>query len=415
MKAFFVLLLVMVFTAANAQTVKNNMVVIGKTDSVSSKILKENRTVWIYLPADYEANAKMHYPVIYLLDADWNFAAFSGMAHELSEVIGNTVLPPVIIVSIPNTNRTRDLTPTNSNLGPDGKMTSDFGASGGGENFTSFIKKELMPYIDSAYHTAPYKMLIGHSFGGLTAMNILINHTEMFNSYVVIDPSMWWDSRKLLNQARAVFKQKNFSGRSMFLAIANTMPNGMDTERVQKDTSGITGHIRSILELKNILQHNPKNGLDWSYKYYNTDSHGTVPLIGEYDAMHFIFGFYNCPTSFQTTAMDSHSKVDVAAMIGTHYEVISKHMGYQILPPEDMVNQLGYYFLQSNRPDRSYAMFDLNIKNYPDSQNGYDCMGDYYVNQKNKTKAIEYYTKALRIKDNPDTKKKLDKLMAGGK
>ena len=365
MKLFFSLLLVAAFIVAKAQTVKNNLVVIGKTDSVNSKILKEKRTVWIYLPADYEANSKAHYPVIYLLDADWNFAAFSGMAHELSEVIGNTVLPPAIIVSILNTDRTRDLTPTNSNLGPDGKKTDDFGTSGGGDNFTSFIKTELMPHIDSAYHTAPYKMLVGHSFGGLTAMNIIINHTEMFNTYVVIDPSMWWDSRKLLTQARDAFKQKDFAGKSMFLAIANTMPDGMDTSRVQKDTSGITGHIRSILELKNILQHNPNNGLNWTYKYYNGDSHGTVPLIAEYDAMHFLFGFYNFPTSFQTTAMDSHSKTDLTAMIGTHYEDVSKHMGYQILPPEEMINQLGYYFLQSNRSDRAYAMFDLNIKRLP--------------------------------------------------
>ena len=412
MKPFFLLLLFACIGVANAQTIKNHAVVIGNTDSVQSKILKEKRTVWVYLPDSYQADKKSRYPVIYLLDAEWNFAAFSGMVHELSEIIGNTVLPPPIIVSIPNTDRTRDLTPTNSDLDPTGSKTAAFSTSGGGEKFTSFMQNELMPHIDSAYRTAPYKMLIGHSFGGLTAMNIIINHTEMFNSYVVIDPSMWWDKRKLLNQAREVFKEKKFEGKTMYLALANTMAEGMDTARVQKDTTGITGHIRSILELKNILQQNPQNGLNWTYKYYNADTHGTVPLIAEYDAMHFLFGFYNMPASFTILMMDSHSKADVTAMLTRHYQDISKHMGYDILPPEDMVNQMGYYFLSTQQTERSFAFFNLNIKNYPDNPNVYDSMGDYYDNQRNKEKAIAYYTQTLKLKENPDTRKKLEKLIA---
>ena len=123
----------------------------------------KERTVWIYLPAGYDAASQRRYPVFYLLDADWNFAAFTGMVHELSEVIGNTVVPQAIIVAIPNTDRTRDLTPTNAMSGTDGKSVPDFKTSGGGEKFTSFMQTELIPHIDSAYHTAPYKMLIGHS------------------------------------------------------------------------------------------------------------------------------------------------------------------------------------------------------------------------------------------------------------
>jgi predicted alpha/beta superfamily hydrolase len=412
MKLFLSLLLIAAMTAVDAQTVKNNQVIIGKTDSVSSKILNEKRTVWIYLPTGYNAAAKTRYPVVYLLDADWNFAAFSGMEYELSEVIGNTVVPPMIIVAIPNTDRTRDLTPTNSLFGLDGKKVDDFRTSGGGEKFTSFIAKELMPHIDSAYKTAPFKMLIGHSFGGLTAMNIIINHTDMFNAYVVIDPSMWWDGRKLLNQARDVFKQKKFEGRSMFLGIANTMPANMDTLQVQRDTSAVTGHIRSILALKNILQQNTANDLNWSYKYYNEDSHGSVPLMAEYDGLHFLFSFYDFPKGFQSEVMNKNSKIDVRAALSKHYADISGRMGYTVLPPEDMVNQIGYFFLQSDMPDRAFAAFDLNIKNYPDSFNVYDSMGDYYDHQKNKGKAIEYYTKSLKVKETPDTRKKLDKLQA---
>ncbi len=412
MKLFLSLLLVAAMTAVNAQTVKNNQVIIGKTDSVYSKILKEKRTVWIYMPNGYDPAAQTRYPVVYLLDGDGHFASVAGMIQQLSEVNGNTVVPQMIIVGIPNTNRTRDLTPTNALLDPAGKRVDDFKTSGGGENFVAFIAKELMPHMDSAYHTAPFKLLIGHSFGGLTAMNIVINHTDMFNSYLVIDPSMWWDSRKLLNQARDEFKQKKFEGKSMFLGIANTMQPGMDTLQVQRDTAGVNAHIRSILALKGILQQNPGNGLKWSYKYYDDDSHGSVPLITEYDGLRFLFSFYNFPKGFQTQLFDKNAKIDVGAAFSEHFADVSKHMGYTVLPPEDMLNQAGYFFLQSNMPDRAYAVFDLNIKNYPHSFNVYDSMGDYYDAQKNKAKAIEFYTKSLKVKENPDTRKKLDKLQA---
>jgi tetratricopeptide (TPR) repeat protein len=223
---------------------------------------------------------------------------------------------------------------------------------------------------------------------------------------------MWWDKSKLLNQAREVFKLKKFEGKSMYLAIANTMFGETDTARVQKDTTGITTHIRSILELKNILQHNPQNGLNWTYKYYNADSHGSVPLIAEYDAIHFLFSFYNMPSGVIAIMIDKKSKTDVAALIDSHYQDISKHMGYRILPSEDMLTGMGYFLLSTNQPEKAYAIFNLNIKDYPDSFNVYNVMGDYYDNQKNKAKAIEYYTRSLKIKENSDTRRKLEKLVA---
>jgi predicted alpha/beta superfamily hydrolase len=123
-----------------AQTIVNHQVVVGKTDSVHSAILHEKRTVWIYLPNGYNTS-KTHYPVVYLLDADWNFAAFTGMVHELSEVIDNTVYPQLIVVAIPNTDRTRDLTPTHALTAPDGSHMDGMETSGGGENFTAFLQK----------------------------------------------------------------------------------------------------------------------------------------------------------------------------------------------------------------------------------------------------------------------------------
>jgi hypothetical protein len=158
------------------------------------------------------------------------------------------------------------------------------------------------------------------------------------------------------------------------------------------------------------LQQNTASGLTWSYKYYKDDNHGSVPLIAEYDGLRFLFSFYDFPKDFQSEVMDKNAKIDIGAVFRDHYADISKHMGYQVLPPENMVNQVSYYLMQSGLSDRAYALLDLNVKNYPQSFNVYDSMGDYYDAQKNKAKAIEFYTRSLKIKETPDTRKKLDKL-----
>jgi uncharacterized protein len=293
MKNYFIFLLMTALAdTTNAQIIRDNLLVIGKRDSVSSKILDEKRIVWIHLPSDYDESEKKHYPVVYLLDGNWNFSAFTGIVTHLSEILGNKVLPHMIVVGISNTDRSRDLTPTFSMNDLSGKIVVRLKRTGGGEKFVSFIKNELLPYIDSSYHTSGFRILIGHSLGGLTVINVLINHTNLFSAYVAIDPSMWWDNKKLLIQANETMKQKIFEGKFLFLAIANTMPQGMDTLLLQADTSAATIHIRSIFQLKNVLQQNTGNGLIWSYKYYNSETHGSVPLIAEYDAMRFIFKSY---------------------------------------------------------------------------------------------------------------------------
>ncbi|WP_158288400.1 alpha/beta hydrolase-fold protein [Mucilaginibacter psychrotolerans] len=395
-------------------TVKNNQIILGKTDSVYSKIIGEKRKVWIYLPGDYNdiSLPRKIYPVVYLLDGDGHFSSIAGMIQQLSEVNGNMVLPQMIIVAIPNTNRMRDLTPSQAKTSYEGKKDPALAITGGGEKFTAFIQQELMPHIDSAYRTAPYKLFIGHSLGGLMVINTLINHSDMFNAYIAIDPSMWWDGKKLLTQARQLLDQKRFGGKSLYMGIANTMDEGMDTLKVRKDTANASLHIRSILALKDMLQNKAADGLTFGYQYYSNDTHSSAPLITAYDGMRFLFPFYKMPAGAESK-IETDDAFDIPAFYSNFYADISKHMGYKVLPNQGDLNQTGYYFLQAHKPQKAYQFFAINIANYPQSANAYDSMGDYYADQKNKAKAIEMFTKAYQLGKNPDTKKKLDKLVAG--
>jgi predicted alpha/beta superfamily hydrolase len=119
--------------------------------------------------------------------------------------------------------------------------------SGGGEAFTAFIEKELIPHINSLFPTNSYRMLIGHSLGGLIAVNMLLHHTKLFNSYIAIDPSMWWDQQKLLHETEQTLKINSYAGTALFLGMAHTQSPGMDTATLQSDTTTGTLHPRSIL------------------------------------------------------------------------------------------------------------------------------------------------------------------------
>jgi uncharacterized protein len=397
--------------SANAQT--DNKITIGTIDSIPSKILNENRKIWVHVPAGGMTNlyTKQRYPVIYLLDGDGHFSSVVGMMQQLSSVNGNTVCPEMIVVGILNTDRMRDLSPTH--VEADAYLTGDFlKKTGGGEAFISFIEKELMPYIESKYPTEPYKMLIGHSLGGLMVMQTLVYHPDLFNSYIAIDPSMWWDNNKLLMQSKKILADKKFDRKSLFLGIANTMDEGMSLEKVQKDTSNETRHIRSILELRSDLERNKQNGLKFQSKYYGDDTHSSAPLITEYDALHFIFDFYPFKPS---TKERNDSTTLLATKYASHFTNLSKQFGYSVKPSENMVNGMGYQALANKQLQKAESFFKLNIANFPESGNVYDSYGDYFSEKKDTANAIAQFKKALSISENAETRQKLAELQGVGK
>ena len=284
-------------------------------------------------------NPGQRYPVVYLLDGDGHFESVVGMIQQLSQVNGNTIVPEMIIVGIPNTDRTRDLTPTHIASDPPMMDSNSSKNTGGGENFTAFMEKELMPHIDSIYPTQPFRVLIGHSFGGLTVMNIITNHTKLFNAYIAIDPSMWYDKEQFLKATQKKLAAQKYNGTSLYVGIANTMAEGMTLEKMKKDTTADTRHIRSIFAMDKFIKSNSQNGLKYASKYYGDDDHGSVPLISEYDGLRFIFSWYRFKFTVQTLWSPG---TEVVQRMKQHYQTVSKEFGFKVSPPEMQINGLGY-------------------------------------------------------------------------
>lgn len=374
----------------------------GKWDTVQSTILGEARSIMIYTP-DGPEDAK--YPVVYLLDGDGHYYSVSGMIRQLSSINGNTVLPKMIVVAIPNTNRTRDLTPMKGDPSQAFADSSLVAKSGGGENFMAFIEKELIPYIESKHSTLPYRILIGHSFGGLTVMNTWWKHTELFNAYIAIDPSMWWANQALIEEIKQGPIGKQFERASLSIAIANTMKKGMDTLRVQQDLKPETEHIRALLDLHKYLE--KQTDLDYMGKYYDEDSHGSVPLIAEYDALRFIFADYNLQFGPEDVL---NPDVDYSIKMRAHYEQATAKYGFPVLPDESFINMVGFYLMSQQNNQKAHSFFQMNVDFFPESSRAHDSMGDCLMAMGKKKEAIKYFKKSVALNPQSPAKEKLARM-----
>ena len=155
--------------------------------------------LYVALPHGY-AESKERYPVVYLLDADYSFLIARNIADHLAE---RDHLRNLILVGIAyegplqyRLNRTRDYTPTFSPTGGYGPEVQK--VSGGGPKFRAFLRDELIPFIDKTYRTLPDdRCLVGHSYGGLFGAWNLLTAPGLFQRYIIVSPSLWYDSRMM--------------------------------------------------------------------------------------------------------------------------------------------------------------------------------------------------------------------------
>ena len=249
-----------------AEKISETEFAIGKALKIKSQLLNETRDLNIYLPLDYSQDSLKTYPVIYLLDGskDEDFIHISGIV-QFGSFSWINMIPESIVVGIGNVDRKRDFTyPSQNELDK-----KEFPTSGKSENFISFIEKELQPFIDSTYRTTEIKTIIGQSLGGLLATEILFKKPDLFDNYIIVSPSLWWDDEKLLN-----FQSTSYnSTKRIYIA------GGKEGEVME----------RTAKELYDKLKKNKKQNTNLFYKFLEDKTHGDALHIAVYDAFEKIF------------------------------------------------------------------------------------------------------------------------------
>lgn len=252
------LLLLLLSAAAQAQTTAPFC--IGETVRLHSGTMAEDRSINIYLPPGYRDADTMRYHVVYLLDggADEDFIHVAGLVQFYTfPWIGR--LPPTIVVGIANVDRRRDFSfPSTVKA-----QQTAYPTTGHSAPFIEFIDKELIPFIEANYRCGPDRSLIGQSFGGLLGSEVLLRRPHLFNRYLLISPSLWWDAGSLLAQRYGPFNQRT----GVYLAVGKEgLVPGSKTETMEADVKAFAEKLRQ--------QHDPL--LDVSFDYLPDEDHAGI-------------------------------------------------------------------------------------------------------------------------------------------
>ena len=332
------------------QTIPSNHIY----DTLFSKTLNEERRFIIHIPEGAQFNNN-HYPVLYVFDAETQFTKTMGIIDHLSNTVGNEKCPPMIVVGIFHHNRLKDFIPPVS----DSKFSVP-------DLFPQFLEKELIPYIDQKYPTHPFRVLVGHSLGGLRVINTLIYQPHLFNSYIALDPSLGHEL-PWIKKGIEYFDQTNLSNKSLYIAMGHTMPIGMDTSVIALDTSGNSRHMRCIMSFSNHANKAGKKDFDFNWKYYPTESHGAVAFNGLYDGLIFNFKWFVNEKLYDI--FKPEVSVDASVKIITdYYSRISVKFGYKNIPKEEETSSLIDYLNYKKWYEKAFGFAQLNVQLYPQSR-----------------------------------------------
>ncbi|MBD8083385.1 alpha/beta hydrolase [Chryseobacterium caseinilyticum] len=241
---------------------------IGEIRKLKSEILKEERTLNIYLPQNFDKTKS--YPIIYLLDGSMNedFIHVTGLVQFFNQMYA---MPETIVVGIANVDRKRDFT-----IHTDLKdLQKEYPTTGHSDKFIGFLEKELKPYIENQFKT-DRTYIFGQSLGGLLATEILLKKPEMFNDYFIISPSLWWDDESLLKQAPQLLAKIKDTNKFVYISV------GKGEHKVM---------VKDAEDFYTFLQKSNKKNWMVEYKMMETDNHATILHRSLYEGLVKLFPY----------------------------------------------------------------------------------------------------------------------------
>jgi uncharacterized protein len=227
--------------------------VFGETFTLDSRILGEVRRINVYLPPGAkESSAPL--PVLYMPDG--------GMAEDFLHVaglvqvsVGNGTMRPFVLVGIENTERRRNLTGPTENA-EDRKIAPRVGGSAA---FRQFLRSELMPQVRARYRTTSETALVGESLAGLFVVETFLLEPDLFDTYIAIDPSLWWNDQQLVRTAGELLRARPTLQKTLYLA--------------NSDEPGIAEATRRFAE---VLRKDAPPGVRWQHQPMPAEHHGTI-------------------------------------------------------------------------------------------------------------------------------------------
>jgi predicted alpha/beta superfamily hydrolase len=248
--------------------VNESYLILGRVNKFQSVELGEARTLNIYLPEGYSQDSSVTYPVIYLLDGSANedFIHIVGIIQFLTMI---DAMPKSIVVGIANVDRRRDFTfPTS--VDQDKKA---YPTTGHSTTFIKFLENELEPFIQKKYKVSHNRTIIGQSLGGLLVSEILLKKPYLFDNYMIVSPSLWWNSESLLKAAPDLLAKQPPGNIKVYISIGN------EEKKMVDDAKKFYG----------ILQTSSKSNPDIFFMTFPAENHLTILHNSIYKGFEMIY------------------------------------------------------------------------------------------------------------------------------
>jgi hypothetical protein len=333
-------------------------IVIGERFQLHSEAIGEIRSYFVHRPADYDISND-RYPLLIVLDGGDDFQHASTTADLLADA---QLIPAMLVVGIPNTNRNRDMIP--------------FVPQSGSESFLKFLTTELLPKLDHDFRTLPYRILVGHSNGGLFEMYSLMKAPGVFRSYIVASPALGTLAPQLLKSASSFLEEQKDVAASVYLTTANE-----------------TDLLSGTWELASYLQNHASRDSHLSFKFrrYPEETHGTIPLRSVYDGLEFIFDGWPVQDPYALYEQGG------LAAIEKHYATLSLRFGFPVAVRGDVLLEPAFTLYRQKRVAEAEKVILRTLELYPNNANALLTAGRLYFDSGDKTKATEYLRKALIV------------------
>ena len=249
-------------------------IVLGTSHEIASAALKAKRRVNVRLPASYAASKDRRYPVLYVLDGgvEQDFPHMAGLAQHGE---ASATFDEMIVVGVPTEKRIWELTfPSRdaryATFYRANGQPVEFASGGGSAAFRRHIAEEVIPYVERSYRTDGRRILIGESLAGLFVVDTLLKQPKLFDDYVSISPSMWWDLEALGERAGELLKAQDYAGRRFYVTMAS---------------EGGTGQ-RALDKLLAALRSPASGALKWVYvDRRDSEHHGSIYHLAALDAL----------------------------------------------------------------------------------------------------------------------------------
>lgn len=337
-------------------------IIVGKTVPFASKVLGREVNVLISLPEGYAAGTG-RYPVLYVLNGAFTFNYEQAVVQLLSRL---QIIPPMIVVGVPDFR--------------DGYVPTPFERRGEtptpADEALRFLREELIPLVDKGHRTNPFRVLYGHSVGGLFTVHALFNAPDLFSGYIAGSPWFQVNEGYWLKNIEGMAKERALAGRILFMTVGQGEAELTTTTYagLEKwfDGASLAGLRRKSVRVEG--------------------DHGSMVGRNTYDGLQFIFEGWRIPDALLRSA-------DIGGIEAALAETKERWAAYGFdavdLLPEARVNAIGYQLVAGGAREEAVRLLAYNVKRFPKSFNALDSLAEAYMTSGDRENAVKHYRLAV--------------------